>query len=138
MQRLGITTLLAGFLGIPLIVFANITGNIPLTLMIHGGLWILLVAISIYRAGSPARWFAARVDSLYEVHPAVVVLIGILFALSGTGIALFIEPGDSPKAMNSAEITYFGGIFILLGIGVALTAVADWRHQLHHPQLTRK
>jgi hypothetical protein len=97
-----------------------------LALTLHALTVLVIFALGVKRAGSLKAWRTQRLRAIYGVHPAVAVLIGLVFVFGGICIMVLGSPSEGANAMNRYEIIYAGGIFLLLGAGIAVFCGTDW------------
>lgn len=128
MARLGLQLLSNGFALIPLLLLARIHNAC------HVAGTVLLVILNVVlllrwriRHGSFLSWYREPVKGRLDLHPFLVVLVGLVFLLPGLFLICFEEPGSGPDAMDRYQIVAFGVICCLLGGGLCLLALARWR-----------
>ena len=126
MYVLGTLILIGGFIGVIAFGVLGATRSMPAALITHGLLFVAFVAFSIRRSGGLSKWRKTKVDSFYSVHHSMIILIGLVFVISGTCVATLVEPGTEPNSMTKADQIYFGVIFAAIGGGLIPIATSDW------------
>ena len=125
LQAIGTLIMIIGFTGVPCLGLAGLSKNLPVSLVLHFLLVLSYFIYAVNKEGSIKSWYLQRVNSIYNVHPIVVVFIGLLFSLMGVYSMAFIEPGNGPDALNLSESIYAGSIFTLIGVGAFLVSLKD-------------
>lgn len=128
LQVLGLISVIAGFLGVPVLVLLNASQNLPLTLAVHAVVTVLVIGGCIWKCGSFQAWVNyTRQGAVYNVHSGWIALIGAFFSAVGVYIILDGKPATGPNAMAPREIVYTGSIFVLIGMGIAAMAAQKLR-----------
>jgi hypothetical protein len=125
MHILGFYLMIAGFIGMLGIGVLKVTRSMALVLALHLLVVLAIFTLGVKRAGSLKAWRTQRLPASYGVHPAFVVLAGLVFVCGGLCIMIFATPED-PNEMTRYEILYAGSPFLLVGAGVAVFSWTDW------------
>jgi hypothetical protein len=128
--RVFVGLMVLGLLMVPGMMVLHLWGLWAALLLVALGLavFIIYVARRVWlEKSSLASLLTRECDTGWQLHPALTVIAGLIFAAGGCWI--FAAPSAGPNAMSHLEQAWFGTIFLLTGTGVVGTGLSMWRAQ---------